>query len=165
MDTVVLMSWSDVSSTLAKIGELDRRLSLEEIAMQQKIDAAKAETAKACEPLAKEKAMLEASIAAFADSHRDDLGSKKSKALYFGSVGYRKSSRIVLPRGAAKIAEIVIRCRARKMLDCIVTKPETLDKEALKKYTPADIEAVGARLDTNDAFWYEVDQEKIPQNS
>lgn len=165
VDTVTLMNWGDVSSTLAKIGDLDRQLGLAEIAMQQKIDAAKAETAKGCEPIQQEKARLEASIAAFADAHRDDLGSKKSKTLYFGTVSYRKSRRIVLPRGAAKIAEIVIRCRARKMFDCIVTKPETLDKEALKKYNEADIEAVGARLDTTDAFWYEVDQEKLPQSS
>ena len=162
VDAEPLTSWNDVSSSLAKIGELDRKLSSVENAMQQKIDAAKADAAKAAEPLQKQKAQLEASIAAYADAHRDELGDRKSKTLYFGTVGYRKSRRIILPRGAAKIAEIVIRCRSRKMTDCIVTKPETIDKEALKKYAPSDIEAVGARLNQKDAFWYEVDQERLP---
>lgn len=163
VDAETLMSWNDVSGSLAKIGELDRKLKTAEIAMQQKIDAAKAETAKLCEPYQKEKAQLEASISAFADGHRDDLGSRKSKTLYFGTVGYRKSSRIILPRGGAKIAEIVIRLRARRMDDCIVTKPESVDKDALKKYKETDIDAVGARLDTQDVFWYEVDQERLPE--
>lgn len=165
VDAEPLLSWNDVSASLAKIGALDRGLASAEIAMQQKIDAAKADTAKACEPLQKEKAQLEASIAAYADAHRDELGTKKSKTLYFGTVGYRKSSKIILPRGAAKIAEIVIRLRARKMLDCIVTKPETVNKDALKKYPADDIQSVGARLDNKDAFWYELDQEHLVQNT
>ncbi len=129
--------------------------------MQQKIDAAKAEAAEQCKAHIERKAHIEAQIAGFADGHRDELGDKKSKALYFGVIGYRKSSKIILPRAGAKLAEIIIRLRARGMHDCIVTKPESIDKDALKKYSEQEIADVGARLDTKDAFWYEVDKTKV----
>lgn len=164
VDTEILLNWDGVSSALAQIGGIDREIKRAEIEMQQKIDAAKADTADACRPMLEQKARIEAQIAAYADAHRDELGDKKSRTLYFGSIGYRKSSKVILPRGAAKIAEIVIRLRARGMKDCIVSKPETVDKEALKKYDAKDIAEVGARLDIKDAFWYEVDQEHLPTN-
>ena len=157
-----LDSWGAVSSALAQIGQLDRQVKSAGIAMQEKIDAAKAETEKACAPLLQTKKQLEASIAAYVNAHREDLGTRKSKALHFGMVGFRKSSKIVLPRAPLKLANIVTKLRARGMTDCIVTPAESVDKDMLKKYGRADIEAVGARLDQKDSFWYEVDEEKLP---
>lgn len=161
VDTEALTSWNDVSGALAEIGGIERDIQGVEIQMQQKIDAAKAEAAEACRPLLERKARLETQIAAYADTNRDDLGDRKSKTLYFGTVGYRKSTKIILPRAAAKLAEIVIRLRARGMQDCIVTKPESVDKEALKKYPEKEILDVGATLDIKDAFWYEIDREHL----
>ena len=163
VDTDVLISWNDVSGALATIGGIDRDVQKIEIEMQQKIDAAKAAAAEASQPLLEQKARIEAQVAAFADAHRDDLGDRKSKTLYFGKVGYRKSSKVILPRAAAKRAEVVIRLRARGMHDCIIVKPEAIDKDVLKKYPEKEIADVGARLDVKDAFWYEIDKEHLDE--
>ena len=159
-----LETWNDVSGALARIGGIDLELGGIEISTQQKIDAAKAKAADASAPLREEKARLETQIASYVESNREELGDKKSKQLYFGVVGYRKSSRVVLPRAPSKLAEIVIRLRARGMRECIVTKAESVDKEALKKYPGPDIEAVGAKLEVKDTFWYEVDREHLAEN-
>ena len=161
IEAAALKSWDEVSGALARIGGVEREITTIEVAMQAKIDAAKAEAAQACRPLNEEKARMEAQIAAFADAHREGLGDRKSKTLYFGSVGYRKSSRVILPKAANKLAEIVIRLRSRGMNECVVSRPETVDREALKKYPENEILEVGARLEVKDTFWYEVNRDRL----
>lgn len=158
-----LQSWNDVSEALASIGKVDRQIELQEIAMQQKIDAAKAEASNAAAPLLQEKAKLETQIMIYVDGVREELGEKKSKGLYFGTVGYRKSSKVILPRAREKIAEIVIRLRARGMDSCILTKPDEVNKDELKKYDAQTIAAVGAKVETKDAFWYEIDRDHLAE--
>ena len=153
-----LGSWQDVSEALASIGKIDRSIAMQEVAMQQKIDAAKVAAAQAAAPLMEEKARLETSIRHYVDGAREELGDKKSKALYFGTVGYRKSTKAILPKAKEKIAEIVIRLRARGMESCIISKPDGINREELKKYDAQTVEAVGAKLEIKDAFWYEIDQ-------
>lgn len=158
-----LQSWNDVSEALAAIGKLDRDIELQEIAMQQKIDAAKADAAKAAAPLQQEKARLETQIMIYADGTREELGEKKSKTLYFGTVGYRKSTKVILPRIPEKLAEIVIRLRARGMDSCIISKPDQVNKDELRKYDAQTIGAVGAKVEVKDAFWYEVDRDHLTE--
>ena len=159
-----LESWNDVSEALANIGRIDRELAAQELAMQAKIDAAKAEAAEAAAPLLDEKARLETSIKHYVDGARDELGDKKSKALYFGTVGYRKSTKAILPRAKHLVAEIVIRLRARGMDSCILVKPDEVNRDELKKYDAQTVAAVGARLEVKDTFWYEVDQTHLAPN-
>jgi phage host-nuclease inhibitor protein Gam len=153
-----LESWNGVSEALAAIGNIDRQIANQEIIMQQKIDAAKVEASVAAAPLLEEKARLETSIMLFVDTARDELGDKKSKALYFGTVGYRKSTKVILPRAKALLAEIIIRLRARGMDSCIIAKPDVVNRDELKKYDAQTVAAVGAKLEVKDTFWYEVDK-------
>ncbi len=156
-----LQSWNDVSEALAAIGKVDRQIELQEITMQQEIDAAKGKAAKAAAPLLTEKTRLETQIMLYADAQREELGDKKSKTLYFGTVGYRKSTKVILPRQPEKLAEIVIRLRARGMDSCIISKPDAVNKDELRKYDAQTIGAVGAKVDVKDAFWYEVDRDHL----
>lgn len=38
---------------------------------------------------------------------------------------------------------------------------EEVSKDTLKKYDPATVEAVGAKIKTEDVFWYEVNRDKL----
>ncbi|MEG2623612.1 MAG: host-nuclease inhibitor Gam family protein [Clostridia bacterium] len=158
-----LLNWNGVSEALAEIGSLDRQIETREIAMQQQIDKAKADAAKDAASLIEQKARLETQIKLFVDTARDELGDKKSKTLYFGTVGYRKSTKIVLPRIPEKLAEIVIRLRARGMDSCIITKPDAVNKDELRKYDEQTILDVGAKLEAKDAFWYEIDRSHLAE--
>lgn len=159
----LLASWNEVSEALAAIGDIDRQIETQEIAMQQKIDAAKAAAAKSVAPLQKQKARMETLIKLYVDEQREELGDKKSKQLYFGTVGYRKSTKIILPRIPEKLAEIVIRLRARGMDSCIISKPDQVNKDELRKYDEPTITGVGAKLESKDAFWYEVDRDHLTE--
>ena len=156
-----LNSWDDVNLKLAEIGELQRKVEAVEAAMQQKIDNAKLAADMEAAPHHKQIAELEAQIKQYVDENAEDMGNKKSKVLPFGTVGYRKSTKVVLPRAAGKLKEIIMQLRARGMHDCVITPPSKIDKDALKKYPANDVLAVGASLSTNDCFWYEVDRERL----
>ena len=105
---------------------------------------------------------LERELKDFVTEHRADMGKTKSKTLTFGEVSFRLSTAISLPRAKDKLEEIVRKLKARKMLDCIVTKEE-VSKEALKKYGEDTVNAVGATWKQKDVFGYEVNLARLQQ--
>lgn len=158
-----LKSWDDVDYALMRIGSEQRSVEAIEAEMQIAIDRAKKEAADQAEPHKQLITQLEQQINAFTEEHRSDMGDKKSKTLNFGSVGFRKSTKITLPKAKTRLAEIIDMLRGRGMTDCIRVDDPKIDKEALKKYPESDIIAVGAGLKVEDVMWYEVDREKIEQ--
>ena len=160
-----LGSWDAVNLALAEIGEHQRVVETVAATMQETIDDVKLAADMEAAPHQKRIAELEGQIKQFVDVHAGDLGNKRSKALTFGTVGYRKSTRVVLPRAAAKIKEIITQLHARGMSDCVIEPQPRVDKDALKKYPPSDIIAVGAKLATVDAFWYEYDRERLAKEA
>ena len=158
-----LTSWEDVDLCLAEIGEKQRLIEGIEAKMQEQIDAAKLSADDAAAPHRIRIAQLETQIKLFADDHVSDMGGKKTKTLTFGHVGYRRSTKITLPKAAAKLAEIIRSLKTKGMTDCVITPPEKVDKDMLKKYPANDIAAVGAGLKIEDVFWYEPDREKLAE--
>ena len=148
-------SWDDVNQALGTIGDNQRMVEGFE---------AKAEAEAKSRIYLEGTKRLEAQICAFAEAHRDDMDGKKSKTLNFGSVGFRKSTRITLPKAPAKVAEIVRQLLERGMSDCVKQAEPKIDKGILGKYPPADIIAVGAGVKVLDTFWYEPDREKLERN-
>lgn len=160
-DKCDLANWDDVNITLAEIGELQRKIETVEAAMQQQIDDAKLAADDAAAPHKARIEQLAQQIKLYTDDHADEMGGKKTKALTFGQLGYRKSTKVTLPKAAAKIAEIINNLKARGMGDCVIAPPPKIDKEALKKYPVSDVVAAGAGIKVDDVFWYEVDREKL----
>ena len=157
----VLNSWDDVNLCLAEIGECQRKVEAIESEMQRAIDDAKLTAGINAEPYTQRIAKLELQIKGYMDEHSDDMGKKKTMSLQFGQTGYRKSTKVILPKAEAKIAAIVKALRVRGMSDCIVSPPPKVNKDALKKYPAVDILAVGANIKVDDVFWYEVDRESL----
>lgn len=158
---VMLESWEAVDEALREIGCAQREIEAAEAEMQVAIENAKALAAEKCAPYKERIALLESRMTLFAETHREDLGNRKSKEMNHGMLGYRKSTRIILPRAAAKLAEIICKLKSKGMSDCVIQPAEKIDKEALKRYPPNDIVQAGAGLDIMDTFWYEVDREKV----
>lgn len=158
-----LQNWDDVNTALTEIARTDR--ILKDIEMQMQAQMAKSKTAAeiAAKPNQERLVMLEKQIKAYAEEHRADFGSAKSKALNFGTVSFRKSTRVKLPKAADKVAEIIRKLKQRNMLNCIIQPKAKVDKEALKKYSEEVVAAVGAQLITEDVFGYELDQERLKQ--
>lgn len=161
LNMITLHSWQECDDALRTIAEHTRDVAAIENVMNEQIANAKAAAADRAAPLKGEIAELELALRDWALAHRDDMDGRKSKPLTFGTVGFRRSTRITLPSAKEKLAAIVARLRAKEMTDCIVQPDARVDREALKKYGAEQIAEVGATLTVEDIFGYDVNIEKL----
>lgn len=73
------------------------------------------------------------------------------------------STRLTLPRGVEKVKTIIEELLRRGMKECVVYSEPKIDKDALKKYSAGEIAEVGAKLEVEDVFGYDVDEEALGQ--
>lgn len=81
----------------------------------------------------------------------------KSRTLNFGTVGYRISSRLILP--ASKAAEAIATLKALGRKEFVKTT-ETLDRAALLRQPVELLNQIGAYIQQRDEFYYDVSGEE-----
>ena len=151
---LTLSSWQEADEALRQIGENRRDIAAIESVMNERIADAKATADAKARPIREQTALLETALKDFAITHRADMGKAKSKALTFGKIGFRQSTKLILPRGVEKV---------KGMTECVVYPEPKIDKDALKKYSTTEIADVGAKLEVEDVFGYEVDEEALAE--
>ena len=156
-DVPELKSWDDVNKALKEIGECEIGIETLEADMNREINDAKAKAEKLGNPLKTAISVLEAQIKAFVEENKDDMEGR-SKEMNFGTVGFRKSTRISY--STKKTDEILEKLKKYNMLNCINVK-ESINKEALILYPVKEINKVGAKKIEEDNFYYEADRERI----
>ena len=161
LNMITLHSWQECDEALRTIGEHTRDIAAIEGVMNEQIANAKTIAADKAAPLKEQIAELELALRDYAMTHRDDMDGRKSKQLTFGTVGFRRSTRIALPSAKEKLAAIVARLKSKGMTDCIVQPDARVDKDALKKYSAEQIAEVGATLTVEDVFGYDVNAERL----
>ncbi len=154
-----LKNWEEVDQCLKVMSDAENEITRIEAEMNRQI----AEIKKAAEEGARcHKEMIkqnEGKIKEFTTVHKDELKGK-SKVLTFGKVGFRLSTKLLLP---SSVADVILKLRENGMLDCINVK-ETVDKEAVKNYGEEDILKIGGYLQKSDTFWYETDKDALSAN-
>ncbi|PYG86713.1 phage host-nuclease inhibitor protein Gam [Ruminiclostridium sufflavum DSM 19573] len=158
-ETPTFRSWEDVDNALREIAEAEIDLLDIEGEMNKQLQGVKLTAAQEAKPIQERIKVIGKDIKAFVEEHRGELDGK-TKTLNFGKTGFRKSTKVMLPKAKDKLAVIIKSLKARKMNDCILTT-ETINKDVLKKYTEDEIIRVGATLKKEDTFWYETDREKL----
>ena len=152
----VLRDWAAVDTALRDLKECRHTLAEMGIDLDRRVDSLKDEYNRNAQPVQNRMKRLEADIKEFVDAHRAELDGK-SRALVFGKVGYRSSSRLML--APAKVAEAIAALKALGRKELIKTT-ETLDREALKKEPTEVLESIGAYIRTRDEFYYDLDDEQ-----
>ena len=160
VEAPALKSWEQADAALREIAENQIALQDIESEMQRQIIGVKKIAEQDSKPHADRISKLERDLKEFVEDHRDELGKAKTKTLNYGSVGFRLSTAVSLPKGKEKLDEIIRKIKARKLKDCIVTK-ETISKEGLKKQGETVVIAVGAKWSQKDVFGYDVYIEKL----
>ena len=158
-----LNSWEEVNEALRQIGENQRDMQAAESVMNEQIASAKAAADSRVAPLRENTKMLEAALKEFSIQNRADMGKLKSRQMTFGVVSFRQSTKISIPNAAGKLVAIIEKLRERGMEECIVQQQPKVDKNALRKYRPDEIIAVGASIQTDETFGYEVDTTQISE--
>lgn len=151
-----LTDWVAVDSALRDIRECQHALTELGVDRDRRIDAVKDEYSKMALPLQNRVKKLEGDVKAYVDAHRAEM-TGKSRTLNFGTVGYRISSKLVLP--AAKAAEAIASLKALGRKEFVKTT-ETLDRAALSHQPAEFLEQIGAYIRQSDEFYYDVSGEE-----
>lgn len=156
MEEPTIKNWEETDEVMKKL--LECQLEVEKIEAEMNKDIA--EIKKAAEDLArpykdniKKNELL---LKEFVTVHKSELDGK-SKRMNFGTVGFRMSTKVVLPK---MIEAVLENLKKYGMHDCINTK-ETVNKDILKTYEPDVILNVGGTLKTEDTFWYETKRDAL----
>lgn len=153
MEEPELKTWEDVNQALRLIAEAQNEIAMVEAGMNVQIDTIKLTYEEKIREYKKQIKEQELRIKEFTTDKKDQLDGK-TKDLTFGKVGFRKSTRLQLPKVLDKV---IAALRKNGMEDCIIRK-ETVNKDILKQYDEQLILEVGGSLKVEDAFWYETKQ-------
>ncbi len=154
----VLQSWDEVNESLKSIGRADNAIAAIEAEMNDRIAQIKAEAKDLIREQEEAKKLQEVMIQQYVSAHKGELKGKSYK-LAFGKVGFRFSTKLVLPK---EIGPVIENLKLNGMMDCL-NHTVTVNKEVLKNYAEEQIIAVGGSLKKEDTFWYEVDRESVQE--
>jgi len=158
--TVLLGDLDQVDQALYEVAQLKARIKAAEAAAEERINAVKAAAAETAAPHLARIGELERAILTFAESHRDTVFAKgrKSVELQFGSLGYRKSTKISVRKSTLdKLKELGFEDGIRRT--------EAVNKEALQDWPDDRLTLVDARRQVDDLFWYEVKELEILEHA
>lgn len=156
MEEPELKNWEDVNEALRLIAEAQNEIAMVEAGMNVQIDAIKLTYEEKIQEYKKQIKQQELLIKEFTTDKKDQLDGK-TKDLTFGRVGFRKSTKLQLPKALEKV---IATLKKKGMEDCISVKA-TVNKDILKQYPEEEILAVGGSLKVEDAFWYETKQAEL----
>lgn len=157
MEELALKSWEEVDGTLKKIREAEIALTDISTAAEKMILDIKQQAEEDAQQYKDKIKQYELQVKEYTTIHRDEMLPAKSKEMAFGQVGFRMSTKVMLPK---KLDRVIAKLKKLGMGDCIITN-ETVDRNILKTYDEKTILEVGGTLKKSDAFWYETKQEKI----
>jgi len=155
---IILADWNEVDQKLRRIGEIDIALGAIEGTMTLRINGIKEEYEEEVETRKAERQLLEESVTAFAEDHKEEFAKIRSKDLTFGYVAYRVVRSIYIRSKEATVAAL----HALK-LDQYVRTIEEPDKEAMTDLDDKVLAKVGAKRKVEDKFRIEPNIERIKE--
>lgn len=154
-----LKSWEDVDACLKVMGDAENEISVITAEMNAAIAQAKKEAEERAAQFKETIKQNEGKIKEFTTIRKEELKGK-SRQLTFGTVGFRQSTKLLLP---SDTAEVILKLRENGMADCINVK-ETINKDTVKSYPEEDILRIGGYLQRSDTFWYETDKDTLAES-
>lgn len=154
IDGPAITSYEQADAVLRQLGDLEREIELSNSATEEGIAKLRDSHKAYCEPRLATKSTLERQLKEFAESRRADFADTRTRELVHGSLGFRRSSAVVIK----KIGDTLAALKALQLTHCIRTKEEP-DKEAMRELSTETLTNVGAALVVKDAFGYELRRE------
>ena len=147
-----ISGWPEADEHLKRIGDLQMQISQAEADAATQINDIKSGLKDATEKLPADIKLHIDSLQAFCANHQEDFGKARSRALQFGTVGWRASSAIKICRDAVDRLKKVF----GKKAEPYIRIKEEADKEAMGKLlTDEQLVAVGCKRENKDVFFAE----------
>ncbi len=161
---VPIQNLAEADAVLGEIAAAKRQLQTLETVMNETIDAAKAQAQAKAAPLQSRIASLENGLLAFAAYNKHDVFAvKRTQKMKHGAMGFRRSSDI---RPAKKTTwKMVLNKLQELRLTQAIRVREDVNREELRSWPDERLELIGARRVEKDAFWYELDESLLTEDS
>ena len=156
MEEPTIKNWEEVDEVMKKLLESQLEVEKIEADMNKQITEVKKKCEELARPYKDNIKKNELLLKEFVTVHKSELDGK-SRKMNFGTVGFRLSTKVVLPK---MIEAVLENLKKFGMHDCINTK-ETVNTEILKTYSPDVILNIGGTLKTEDTFWYETKRDAL----
>ena len=146
-----IRNYEDVDLALKRICECEVEISKIEGEVTLKCNEIKEAFKNEVSKLENEKNFLEQCISNFCDEHKSDFIDKRSRELVYGSIGYRVSKSVKLPRVKAKVETLLSAIKKFGLKECI-TYEEKPNKEALCELDENTLVKLGLKREIKDNF-------------
>jgi phage host-nuclease inhibitor protein Gam len=148
---VKIESWSGADAVVRTIGDMQVDIQKAEAVAKKKVDIITAQLAEDVKPQREAIELYTESLNAFAAMNRNDFSGQQSKQLNFGTIGWRKSSIIIVKKATAGLIEAVFGKRAAQYMHVKVTP----NKKAMAKLTDDELASVAAQRKGKEVFYVE----------
>lgn len=155
-------NWDEVDITLKRLCELEVSIANIEGDATIKMNEIKEQAKHKASSLQVEKDALEKQITIFCEDNKAEFANKRSKELNFGTVGYRISKSVSIPRDKNKIEALIKSLKAFGLKDCI-SYEEKPDKDKIVELDDTSFAKLGLKRTIKDSFRIQPNIEKIEQ--
>ena len=157
---VIIADLKQTEGALAEIAAIERELLAIESEMQETIDNAKTLAKQKSSALSDRKKVLESAVSVYATLNRKELFAKtKSLDLGIGVIGFRLSTKITQIKGVP-VKMTLEKLHQFGLLEAIRIK-EDLNKEVASDWPDERLQLVGLQRQTEDAFFIEINKDKV----
>ena len=144
-----IKNYEDVNLTLKRLAELS--VALEKINGEVTLECNRIKESRASEVerINNEKKYLEQCIAGFCEDNKGDFAEKRSKEFTFGTIGYKLTKSVTLPRIKEKVEKLLVALKSYGCTKCIKYE-ETIDKDAIVELDDSTLVKLGLKRTIKD---------------
>ncbi|PAF51301.1 host-nuclease inhibitor Gam family protein [Helicobacter sp. 13S00477-4] len=146
-----IRNYEDINNALKKICECEVGIANIEGEVTLKINEIKEGVREKILELENEKNFLEQEIENFCSANKADFAEKRSKDLVFGTIGYRVSKSVSLPRAKAKVEALIDAIKKFGFRDCLIYE-EKPNKDVLCELDDSSLVKLGIKRVVKDNF-------------
>ena len=155
-----ITNYEEVDAALKRLCEVEVALSMLDGEVTLKCNNIKESYKEKTEPLANEAAFIKQEIENFCEMNKADFAEKRSKEFVFGTIGYRLSKSVSLPRLKPKIDALIKAIKSFGFEGCIKYEEKPCG-EALAELADGDLVKLGLKRVVKDNFRIEPKLESL----
>lgn len=146
-----IKNYEDVNLTLKRLAELS--VTLEKINGEVTLECNRIKESRASEVerINNEKKYLEQCITNFCEDNKGDFAEKRSKEFTFGTIGYKLTKSVTLPRIKEKVEKLLVSLKSYGCTKCIKYE-ETIDKDEIVELDDSTLVKLGLKRTIKDNF-------------
>jgi len=153
-------NWEDADVAIKRMGEIDISLSEINGELTLAVNQLKTSAKQNATGLESERKYLERQITNYCEQQKKEFAKKRSRNLNFGTIGFRITTSVPIPRDKARLADLIGVLKNLRLNTCIKTE-QKIDREQIETLEDTTIAKLGLKKNVKDSFRIQPNLEKI----